>query len=152
MDVQNHHQITSKSRNLWLFVKIWKKINMSRQAVFCPNFLSTPTSTKYPIQIDHIHLHSLDNWSQQSISWHHISLDICQRVTPKMQIAPYISSNFVKISIYLLRNRVWSNLHVKQLWYKIKRGPSILPPILFQFGKLEGDIWTFEQIDELPRL
>ena len=53
---------------------------------FCPNFVSTPTSTKYPnIQIYCIHFYTLDNRSPQSTSWRHISLDVCERVRCKMQ-------------------------------------------------------------------
>jgi hypothetical protein len=44
---------------------------------------------------------------------------------------------------------VWTDLDEKQLRHKIKRGPPKLPQNLFQIRNLEGDIWTFEQIDEL---
>jgi hypothetical protein len=40
-----------------------------RTGCYCPNFISTPISTKYPnIPIEHIHFHTLDDRSRQSIS------------------------------------------------------------------------------------
>ena len=59
------------------------------------------------------------------------------------------SETFAKISIYSLKMGVWNDLDEKQLWHKIKRGPSKQPPKSFQIRNLEGDVWTFEQIDEL---
>ena len=37
----------------------------------------------------------------------------------------------------------------KRIMAQIKRGPSKSPPNSFQIGNLEGDIWTFQQIDQL---
>ena len=72
-----------KYPNIWMFqtsakslpsIKICEfcsnleKVDMFRQAVFCPNFVSTPTSAKLPnIQIYCIHVHTLGDQSQQSI-------------------------------------------------------------------------------------
>jgi hypothetical protein len=50
------------------FPKFGRKVDMSGQAVFCPNFISTPISAKLPnIQIYCIHVHTLDGQSQQTI-------------------------------------------------------------------------------------
>ena len=81
LNVSNRRQISSKSWNLWFFLpKFGRKVAMSRQAVFCPNFISTPISTKLPIfHIYHLHFHTLSDPSRQSICWRHISLDVCER-------------------------------------------------------------------------
>ena len=73
--------------------KFERKVDMSGQAVFCPNFVSTPISANLPIfQIYHIHFHTLGDWSQQSICWRHFSHwgRLWERVSHKMQIAPYL--------------------------------------------------------------
>ena len=42
--------------------------------------------------------------------------------------------------MYLLRKGAWNDLDEKQLWHKIKGGPSKLPPNSFQIRYLERDI------------
>jgi hypothetical protein len=40
----------------------------------------------------------------------------------------------------LPKKGVWNDLDEKQLWDKITKGPSKLPPSSFQIGIMEGDI------------
>ena len=81
LDLSNRSKNSSKSRKLWFFLpKFGRKVAMSGQSVFCPNFITTPLSANLPIfQINHIHFHTLGDRSRQSISWCHISLDVSVR-------------------------------------------------------------------------
>jgi hypothetical protein len=96
-----------------------------------------------------MHFHILDDRSR------HQSVDIIFPLTfvrewvTNYKSCHIFSETFAKISIYFLKMGVWNDLDEKHLWHEIKRGPFKLPPNSFQIGNLEGDIWTFEQIDEL---
>jgi hypothetical protein len=112
---------------------------MSGQAVFVQILFLLQSPPNIQISTFNTHFHTLDDRSRQSISWHHVALDVHH----------IYSETFTKISIYSLKMGVWNDLDEKHLQHKIKRGPSKSPPNSFQIGNLEGDIWTFEQIDEL---
>jgi hypothetical protein len=63
-------QTTAKSlpnlKTCDFFTKFGRKVTMSGQAVFCPNFVSTPISANLPIfQIYHINFHTLGDGSRQ---------------------------------------------------------------------------------------
>ena len=112
-----------------------------RTDCFCRDFVSPPTFAKYPnVQIYCIHVHTLDDGSPQSVSRCYISLEACERVRHKMQIAPYLSQSFAKIPLYLLNEGAWNNLEESQLQHKIKGGPSKWQPNSFQIENLKWDI------------
>jgi hypothetical protein len=110
LNVSNHHQISSKSWNLWVFCLNLEEKMPCQDRLLLSKFVSTLISAKLPIfQIYNIHVHTLGNLSQQSICWRHISLDVCVREwVTKCKLRHIFSSIFAKISIYLLKMGGWN--------------------------------------------
>jgi hypothetical protein len=109
-----------------ILLKFGRKVIISGQAVFCPNFVSTPISAKLPIfQIYHTHFHSLGDWSQYSICWSHISLDVCEREWYTKCISHHIFSSIIaKISISLLKMR--GKNESRMIWMKNIYGSKLI--------------------------
>jgi len=155
LDVPNLRQIPSKSQNLWFLCQNLENSQHVRTGCFLSKF-RVYSDLRQTSKYSNI-LHT-SSYIRRHIPTIHLLTSyfpgpLWERGSQEMRTAPYRLFNFCQ-NIHLLTEnarleQIRDNLDEKQLQHKIKRGPSKSPPNSLQMGNLEGNIWTFEQIDEL---